>query len=200
MRASPLIDTLFPATRRAILSVLLLHTNREWYVRDLAKHLRVQSSSLTRELRNLTNAGILRRRKDGNRVYYQADPDCPVLPELRGLLLKTAGLVDVLRDALRPATGKIVCAFVYGSVARKAEITESDIDLMVIGDVTRFALAKSLQQATRQLLRPINPTLYRPEEFAQKVAAADHFVQAVLERDKLFVIGDTHDLERARKG
>jgi DNA-binding transcriptional ArsR family regulator len=199
VRASPAIKALFPATRRAILATLLLHAGREWYFRDLAKHLGLRPSSLTRELKTLTEAGILCRRKDGNRVYYQADPACPVLPELRGLFLKTAGLVDVLRDALRPVLGQIVSAFVYGSVARGEELAESDIDLMIIGNTSRFELTKPVQRAAQQLARPVNPTLYKPAEFARKVASDDHFVRAVLNKEKLFVVGDANDLERARK-
>jgi predicted nucleotidyltransferase len=199
MRASPAIEGLFPATRRSILATLLLNTGREWYFRDLAKHLRVQPSSLTRELKNLTNAGILRRREDGNRVYYQADPACPILPELRGMLLKTAGLVDVLREALRPVVQGIDSAFVYGSIARGEEHAESDIDLFVIGRVSRFELAKPIRRAEQQLARTINMTVYKLAEFAKKVAADDHFILAVLDREKLFVVGDAHDLDRSRK-
>lgn len=199
MRSSPAIEALFPATRRAILATLLLHVGREWYFRDLAKHVGLRPSSLTRELKNLTDAGIVRRREDGNRVYYQADPACPFLPELRGLMLKTAGLVDVLRDALRVAEDEIVSAFVYGSVARGEELAESDIDLMVIGNTSRFDLTKPVQRAQQQLARTVNPTVYKPAEFARKAASDDHFVRAVLDREKLFVVGNEHDLERARK-
>ena len=199
MRSSPAIEALFPTTRRAILATLLLHADREWYFRDLAKHLGLRPSSLTRELKSLTNAGILRRREDGNRVYYQADSACPFLPELRGLMLKTAGLVDVLREALRPLAGRIVLAFVYGSVARGEELAESDIDLMVISDAGRFELTKPLQQAEKQLARSVNPTVYKPAEFAKKVASDDHFVGAVLDKEKLFVVGDERDLDRARE-
>lgn len=199
MRASPAIEALFPATRRAILATLLLHADREWYFRDLAKHLGLRPSSLTRELKSLANAGVLRRREDGNRVYYQADWACPFLPELRGLMLKTAGLVDVLREALRPLANRIVLAFVYGSVARGEELAESDIDLMVVGRTGRFELTRPLQQAEKQLARPVNPTVYKPAEFAKKVASDDHFVRAVLNKEKLFVVGDEHDLDRARE-
>jgi len=199
MRASPAIEALFPATRRAVLATLLLHADREWYFRDLAKHLGVRPSSLTRELKNLTQAGILRRREDGNRVYYQANQVCPFLSELRGLMLKTAGLVDVLREALRPFENRIVLAFVYGSIARSEEVAESDIDLMVVGDTSRFELTKPFQKAENSLARPVNSTVYKPEEFAKKVASDDHFVRAVLDKDKLFVLGDQHDLDRARE-
>lgn len=198
MRASPAIQALFPAIRRAILATLLLHPEREWYFRDLAKRLGVQPSSLTRELRNLTGAGILRRRNDGNRVYYQADPSCPFLPELRGLLLKTAGLVDVLRELLAPFQDRIACAFVHGSIARADELSESDIDLMIIGDAGRFELAEAIRAAGQQLSRPVNVSLYKPDEFAIK-ATDNHFVRAVLNREKLFVVGNDHDLDAARK-
>jgi predicted nucleotidyltransferase len=197
MRSSPASEALFPAVRRSILATLLLQPKREWYFRDLAKHLGLRPSSLTRELRNLVDGGILRRREDGNRVYYQAEPDCPFLPELRGLMLKTAGLVEVLREALEPVAGHIVSAFVYGSIARGEELPDSDIDLMVIGATTRFELTKALQEAERRLARPVNSTVYKADEFAEKVASDDHFVRAVLDRDKLFVLGCEDDLERA---
>jgi predicted nucleotidyltransferase len=199
MRASPSIEALFPATRRAVLAALVMQPEREWYFRDPAKHLGTRPSSLTRELKKLTEAGILRRRAEGNRVWYQADPACPILPELRGMMLKTAGLVDVLRAALRSVRRGIDCAFVYGSVARGEELAESDVDLLIIGNTSRLELAKGIQQAARQLARPVNPTLYKPAEFARKAGADDRFIRAVLEREKLFVIGDAHDRERARK-
>jgi predicted nucleotidyltransferase len=198
MRSSRPIEALFPATRRVVLAALLLHADREWYFRDLAKHLGVQPSSLTRELKSLTQAGILRRREDGNRVYYRADAACPFLPELRGLMLKTAGLADVLRAALEPFAGRLVTAFVYGSIARGAELADSDIDLMVIGDTSRFELVKPLQAAERRLARRISSVVYKPAEFAKKAASDDHFVQAVLDREKIFVVGDEDDLDRAR--
>jgi DNA-binding transcriptional ArsR family regulator len=198
MRTSPASQALFPAVRRALLAALLLQPEREWYVRDLAKHLGVRPSSLTRELRNLVAGGILRRREDGNRVYYRPEPACPFLAELRGLMLKTAGLVDVLREVLDPFESRIVSAFVYGSIARSQEYADSDIDLMVIGETGRFELTKALQEATRRLARPVNATVYKPAEFATKATSDDHFVRAVLDNEKLFVLGDEHDLERAR--
>jgi len=199
MRSGPASKALFPAVRRGILATLLLYPEREWYFRDLAKHLGLQPSSLTRELRNLVTGGILRRREDGNRVYYQAEPACPFLPELRGLMLKTAGLVDVLRELLGPFESRIVSAFVYGSIARSEELSESDIDLMVIGETSRFELTKTLQEAEQRLARPVNATVYKPAEFAKKVTSDDHFVKAVLDKEMLFVVGNEHDLERARK-
>jgi len=81
----------------------------------------------------LTEAGILKRRQNGNRVYFQADTTCPVFSELAQILFKTVGLVEILRKALEPLHDQIHVAFVYGSIAASAERSISDIDLMVIG-------------------------------------------------------------------
>jgi predicted nucleotidyltransferase len=200
MRTSRPIDALFPSTRQAILAATLLHPDRWWYQSDLAKHLAVSPSSLQRELTKLTRAGILRQRPDGNRVYFQADPDCPFLPELQGLLTKTAGLVDVVRDALAPLDKGIDCAFVHGSIARGEELASSDVDLLVVGKVGLAELSPALRPAEERLGRPVNPTVYTRAEFAKKVKAGHHFLQSVLEKEKIFIVGDEHDLEQAARG
>jgi DNA-binding transcriptional ArsR family regulator len=125
MRKSRALDALFPKTRQVILAATVLHPERWWYLSDLAKHLGVRPSSLQRELTSLVDAGVLRRRQDGNRVYFQAQPDCPFLPELQGLLVKTAGVVDTLREVLSPFAKRIDWAFVYGSMARAEELASS---------------------------------------------------------------------------
>ena len=132
-------------------------------------------------------------------MYYQPDPECPFISDLQGLIAKTVGLIDVLREFLRPFEKRIACAFVYGSVTLGEEISDSDIDLMVIGQATRFELVKGLQEAEQQLARPVNVLFYKAHEFAKKVVMEEHFLSAVLRGQKLFVIGDKHDLERARK-
>ncbi len=96
----------------------------------------VPSSSLQRELHDLSEVGILKTHRQGRMVYYQANTDSPVFPDLRGLLLKTAGLVDVLAQALKPVAAKVQTAFVYGSIAAGNEQSDSDIDLMVVGQVS----------------------------------------------------------------
>jgi DNA-binding transcriptional ArsR family regulator len=194
VRNSRPLDALLPATRQEILGAVLLQPEREWYLSDLAAHLRRTPSSLQRDLARLTGAGILRRRRDGNRVYFQADSDCPIFPELRQILIKTAGLADVLRDVLTPFRDRIRVAFVHGSVARGEEASGSDVDLLVIGRVGLANLARPLREASRQLGRTVNPTVYSPEEFAQKASGAHHFVSKVIARPKLFVMGDENDL------
>jgi uncharacterized protein len=195
MRTSQALDALMPRVRQSILAATVLHADRWWYLADLARHLGVTPSSLQRDLAALTRAGILRRRRDGNRTYYQADAACPFLPDLRGLLAKTAGLVDVLREALAPFAREIAVAFVFDSVAAGTEAPESDVDLMVVGSVKLADIVEALRKAERVLLRPVNASVYLPSEFRTKLAAGHPFLSQVMETEKLFVLGDTDELE-----
>ena len=186
---------LIPHTRQLVLAATLMHPHRWWYLSDLAKHVGVAPSSLQREVAGLVDAGVLKRKREGNRVYYQAERDNPFYPELRGLLLKTAGLMDVLRDALKRFVPGIVAAFVYGSVARSEEGARSDIDLMVVGDVGLADLAPALRQAEVRLGREVTVVLYPVQELVSKAKARQHFVRDVLSREKLFVYGSASELE-----
>jgi predicted nucleotidyltransferase len=197
MRKRGPIDALLPRTRQGILAATLAQPERWWYLSDLAKHLRVPASSLQRELAALVAAGILERRPDGNRVYFRPDRGCPFFAELRGLIVKTIGLVGVLREALAPLADRIRCAFVYGSIARGEERSDSDVDLMVIGRVGLFELASALGRAQEQLGREVNPAVYSPLEFTKKLRSGYAFPREVLNGLKLFVVGNERDLDAA---
>ena len=129
-------------------------------------------------------------------AYYQADVDSPLFTDLRGLLLKTAGIVDVLADVLKPLAAKVRVAFVYGSIASNSEQSDSDIDFMLVGTLKPVDLALPLRRARELLGRDINPTVYSSAEFRKKRAAKDHFLTRVLDKPKLFVIGNSDGLEK----
>jgi len=191
------LDALLPRTRQGILAATLIRPEKAWYVSELACRMGVPSSSLQRELHDLTEAGILKSHRQGRMVYFQANADSPLFHDLRGLLLKTAGLVDVLADALRPLKLKLRLVFVHGSIASGTEQSDSDIDLMVIGDVSPAELALPLRRARELLGREINPTVYSNVEFAKKRASKDHFLSRVLDKPMLFVIGSKDELGKA---
>ena len=172
-----------------------MRPEKAWYASELGRRMGVPLSSLQRELQDLTDAGILKSHRQGRMVYYQANAGSPLFGDLRGLLLKTAGLADVLAEALKPLAARLRVAFVYGSVASGAEQSDSDVDLMVVGTVSPAELSVSLRQARDVLGREVNPTLYKPAEFDKKLKAKDHFLTNVLHAAKLFVIGDAHGLE-----
>jgi predicted nucleotidyltransferase len=197
---SPIPDALFPGVRGRVLAALFLDPGRSWYLSDLARQLGVPASSLQRDLARLSSAGILRRRQDGGRVYYQPDPDCPFLSELGALLSKTTGLVPRLKAALRPLAGELVAAFVYGSAARGDDAATSDVDLMVVGSAGLRRLAPVLRRLHAELGREIHPVSYTPVEFAAKRRERDSFLASVLAGAKVFVLGSEGDLGAALGG
>jgi predicted nucleotidyltransferase len=193
---SNLSTALFGQTRRAILGLLYGHPDEAYYLRQLVRSGGLGLGAVQREVKRLTEAGILRRTARGNQVYYQANPECPLFTELKSLAVKTAGAADVLRDVLVPLADHIKVAFIYGSVARFKQKGGSDVDLMVIGDVSFGDVVSVLGPAQRILGREINPTVYSPLEFKLKLKARHHFLSSVLKDEKVFVIGNEHELAR----
>ena len=157
-----LMELLFGSYRQRVLSLLLLHPDSSYYVRELARLTGTSAGTLHKELTRLAQAGLLLRQEQGNQVRYQANQACPVFPELAGLFRKTSGLVDVLADALRPLAADISLAFVFGSMARGDEQPGSDVDLMVIGSPAFGDVVKALYPAQEILQREINPVIYSP--------------------------------------
>jgi DNA-binding transcriptional ArsR family regulator len=195
-KTSPLLSAIFGPTTQGVLSATVLRPEREWYLSDLATHLGVRPSSLQRTLAKLSAAGILHRRKNGNRVYYRADPSCPILAELSGILTKTSGIAEPLRDALAPLARKIILGFMHGSVAEGRERSESDVDLILVGDVSNGDVALALRPLQERLGREVNVTRYTLREFAAKISSRNHFLSSVLQKPRIFLIGSEHELDQ----
>ena len=185
---------LFSKTRRAVLSLLVGHPDERFYLRQIVDHAGVGVGGVQRELQVLTDAGILRRTKEGMHVYYQADPSSPIYEELRGIVLKTLGVVPLLHKALNPLKDRIWLAFVYGSVAEGQETNISDVDVMVVGDVSFGEVVGATSDLQDQLRREVNPTVYTDHEFQKKIADGHHFLTQVLNGKKLLIIGDEDDI------
>jgi len=196
MRTQSGIDVLFPKTRRAILAATFGQPERRWYMRELARHLRVAPSSLQRELASLVDGGILRESREGKHVYFQPATELPFFVDLHGLIIKTAGLADVIRAALDSFTDRIQWAFIYGSIARSEEHASSDVDLLILGRVNLAEISRPLRRAEQSLGRAVNPIVYTADQFAQKVQAKHHFAMEVLSSKRLFLIGDAREFGR----
>lgn len=195
MRKKRPIDALFPKARRDILSATFGQPERWWYMSELAQQFNTTPSSLQRELQSLVSSGILRQRRDGRRTYFQAESASPIFRELRGIIVKTLGLEEAIKEALVEFGDRVACAFLYGSVARRQEHTLSDVDLMIIGSVGLSELSPSLRVLEKKFGREINATCYSPNEFRKKVEAENHFVTSVLKGAKTFLKGDKDELE-----
>ena len=190
------IASLFGKTRQKLLAMLYTRPDEEYLQESLIQRAGLGRGAVQRELKFLTSAGVVRRAVRGRQVYFQADSDCPVYAELRGLIVKTVGVVDALRAALVPFAARISVAFIYGSVAKGTERRASDVDVMVIGEVSFAETSGALAHAQEAIGREINPSVYAPADFQMKVAAKHHFLRSVLEGDKLFLIGDEHELKQ----
>jgi predicted nucleotidyltransferase len=187
---------LFGRSRRNILGVLFSHPDRAFYLREIIAATGSGTGQVQRELQNLVSVGLVLRERRANQVYFRANAQAPVFEELKGIVAKTFGVADILRDLLAPFARRIQVAFIYGSVARGEDTARSDIDLMIVGDVMLSELANTLHEAESKLERPVAPTIYEPQEFRDRVHAGQHFLSQVLKRPRLFVAGDEDELRR----
>jgi len=194
MRKRNPINALFPKTRQSILAATYSQPEKWWFMSELASFIETAPSSLQRELNTLVKSGILRSRRDGNRLYFQAETDSPIFAPLHELLIQTLGVTKSIKESLSSFKDKINFAFIYGSVARKEENTQSDIDLMIIGARGLAELSPTLRELERKFNREINATCYSLNEFQKKVESGNHFLTEVLGREKIFLIGDENEL------
>jgi predicted nucleotidyltransferase len=195
VRKSGTLDAIFPTVRASVLSATLLHPNHWWFMTELARHLEVTPSSLQRELGSLVASGFLLRRQDGRRVYFKANTESPLFPELRGLVEKTAGIIPELKAAIEKFGGRIELALLYGSIARGEEHAGSDIDLMVVGTLEQIDLLPVLRKLENRFCREVNVTLFSPEEFRRKLLSADHFLSSVMNAKTIPLKGSLNELE-----
>ena len=189
-----ILDSLFGMQRQRALGWLLLHPQQKLHVRELARLTETNAGSLHRELARLAECGLLLRTAQGNQVLYQANRRNPVFHELAGLFRKTSGIVGVLQQALQPLDEQIDAAWVFGSVARGEETENSDVDVLVVGELSFTDLVRSLHPYQEQLGREINPVLYAPAELKRKLSDDDAFVRELMTKPRLFLLGDEHDV------
>src|SRR3990172_6436660 len=185
---------LFGVYRRGVLALLLLRPEESLHLREIARLTGKEPGTLLREVNALAASGVLLRKRVGNQVHFQANPDCPIYEDLRNILKKTVGMADVLREALAPLAGRIRAAFIYGSMASGEGGAGSDVDLMIVGEI-RFAEAvAALAPAQALLRREVNPNVYPALEFRRKAAAGHPFLRRVLAERKIFILGSDDDL------
>ena len=183
-------DALFPRVRQRVLAVLFGNPDRSFYANEVIALAQSGTGAVQRELAALLDAGLLLMTRRGNQKHFQANSAAPVFAELRGLVLKTMGLADVLRAALAPLEAHISAAFVYGSVAKQQDTAHSDIDVLIVSATLGYAdVFGALESATTQLGRKVNPTLYTPEDISKRMAQDNAFVTRVLQQPKIWLIG-----------
>jgi uncharacterized protein len=187
---------LFSKTRRGLLALLYGRPDETFYVNQLMQATGSGSGAVQRELKLMTEAGVLNRTQQGNLVNYQANPDSHIFSELKSIVRKTFGAAGVVRRALGTKAEQIRLAFIFGSVARGSDDRKSDLDLMVVGSISFGDVVSLIAPVEKQLGREINPVVYPPAEFRRKIKTDHHFVTTVLKGEKIFLIGDESEITR----
>lgn len=188
--SSSTADALFPKVRQRVLAVLFGTPDRSFYTNEVIGLAQSGAGAVQRELTDLAAAGLLTVRKQGNQKHFQANAASPVFAELRGLVLKTMGLADVLRAALAPLAPQIERAFVFGSIAKQQDTAASDVDLLVVSDTLGYGdVFAALESASQALGRTINPALYTAADFRARLQGDNAFINRVMQQPKIWLIG-----------
>ena len=188
-------NVLFSGVQQRVLGLLFGQADQSFYANEIAAKAKTGRGALQRELERMTSSGLITLELKGRQKHYQANRKSPIFQELRGIVLKTFGLADVLRTALTDYAQFVCCAFIYGSVAKGTDHAASDIDVMVIAEGLSYShLFEGLAKAEEMLGRKVNPTLYAPEDFSRKVHDDNHFLTRVINQPKIMLIGDENDI------
>jgi predicted nucleotidyltransferase len=190
-----LADALFTPVQQRVLALLFGQPDRRFQSGEIIRLAESGTGAVHRQLARLAESGWISASRMGNQKYYQANRDCPAFAELHGLIVKTVGLIEPLRDALAESAREIDAAFVYGSVARGEDRATSDVDLLVISERLGYAeLFDALQPAEHRLGRTINPTVMTRAEWRGLRAQPDSFVARIAELPRTFVLGSDAEL------
>jgi len=195
---SQLGDALFTTTQQNLLGLLYSRPGKSFYTREILRLTGMGVATIKSGLDRMVAAGILSMTRIGNQHHYQANPECPIYEELLGIVKKTFGIADALRQALKPVDNQLQIAFVYGSIAKGTDVSDSDIDLMLVGfDLAYGDVIELLMPVELSLARSINPTIYTPEEFYSKLMEGSGFLGRVKDQPKLMIKGVIDDVGKS---
>ena len=190
---SQLGDALFTTTQQKVLGLLYTQPGKSFYTKEIIRLTGMGVATIKRELDRMKAAGIISMTRIGNQHHYQASPACPIYKELLSIVKKTFGVTDVIALALAPFAERIDWAFIFGSLASGKETSTSDIDLMVIGDVGFTEVVTDLYSIQATLGREINPKIYSRKEWTQMKNKKDAFINEILAKPRMDVIGDANE-------
>ncbi len=189
-----MLNKLFSSrTKAEILKLVLFNPDTSFYQRQISQLIGQSLRGVQRELSRFQEIGLVQGSRQGNRIYYRVNKKCPIFEDLRNIFLKTAGIAEVLKDNLSKKDIRI--AFIYGSYAKGRENFLSDLDLMVIGNISSKVLSSLLSEPKRKLMREINYAVFSPQEVVKRKKAKDHFIESILRGRKVFILGDENKLK-----
>ena len=199
MPQTGLANALFSGVQQRLLGLLFGQPDKSFYLSEIVRQLHSGTGAVDRELNRLEHSGLVSVQRIGNQKHYQANEQSPIYSELRGIVQKTVGLYDPLKQALSTFAEQIQFAFVYGSVAKGTDSARSDIDLMIVGrDINYSDVYTHLQQAESIIGRTVNPTIMEWDDWKKRASGKSSFVEKVVDQPKIFIIGSQSDLNDER--
>jgi len=194
-RPTSLADALFSKAQQRVLGVLFGNPDRSFFTSEVIALAGTGTGAVQRELARLAATGLVTVKRMGRQKHYQANPAAPVFAELRGLVVKTSGVADVVRAGLLPLRNRIHAAFIYGSIAKSEYTAASDVDVMVVSDELTYGdVFGALEETAKQLGRKVNPTVYTRREMRTRLKQGNAFVTRVLAQPRIWLFGDEHAL------
>jgi uncharacterized protein len=188
-----LSEILSSRTRAEIFKLLFGPAEEQLHIREIERRSGLNDRTIRQELTKLLKLDLVIDRKDSNRIYYKANKSNPLYPDIRNLVLKSIGMVDVLREALQDK--RIQIAFVFGSISQGKETADSDVDLFIIGQIGMRAVSTLLSGVAEKIGREINPHVMTRDEFKKRRTSKEHFLTSVINSPKLFIVGTEDDLK-----
>ena len=190
-----LAGALFSGVQLRVLALLFGNPAKDFSTSEVIRHVGSGTGAVHRELTRLASSGIASVRAVGNQKRYGANRSSPIFEELRGLILKTVGVVEPLRESLWPFRDQVQAAFVYGSIAKGEDAADSDIDILILGDGISYSdIYNALIDTERRLGRKISPNLMTPADWQRKLRSKSSFVSRVATQPKLFIFGSDDDV------
>lgn len=194
-RPNSVADALFSKVQQRVLGVLFGNPDRSFFASEVIALAGTGTGAVQRELTRLAATGLVTVKRMGRQKHYQANPAAPVFAELRGLVVKTSGVADVVRAGLSPLRDRIHAAFIYGSIAKSEYTAASDVDLMVVSDALTYGdVFGALEETAKQLGRKVNPTVYTQREMRTRLKQENAFITRVLAQPRIWLFGDEHAL------
>ncbi len=190
-----LAESLFSKVQLRVMALLFGQPDRDYISAELIELANSGVGAVRRVLKRLVKSGLVTEALVGKRKLYKANRKSPIYEELHCIILKTAALSIPICSALEPFGADITVAFIFGSIAKGNDNSDSDVDILIIGkNLSYTKLLTALQPVEKEILRSINTQILTADEWREKNDKENSFVLNVRSQPKIFLIGNENDL------
>jgi predicted nucleotidyltransferase len=178
-----------------ILKLFFEDPKKEYYFREIAKNLNKEPSHYQKYLDNLVDDKILLDERRGNMRFFRLNKEHPLYEEIKSIISKTSGLENELKKLI-DKLDNVEYAFIFGSIAKGMENNNSDIDLMLIGNIDQNALTTMISSIESKIAREINYHIYSSQEIVKKIKEKNNFISNIFLSPIIKLKGNPYDFTR----